>query len=48
MRIDHAKRCWLAAQIVQNTAKHCMLEDVSKIAGMKIMLIVQEQSPQLQ
>ena len=38
--VDHAERCRLAAQIVQDAAEHGMLEYISKIAGMKFVVVV--------
>src|SRR6185437_11398146 len=40
VRVDHAKRRWLAAQIVENPAEHDVLEDIGETAGVKGMTIV--------
>ena len=40
MGVDDAERCRLAAQIMQDAAKHGMLENIGKIAGMECVAII--------
>jgi hypothetical protein len=47
MSVDDAECCRLAAQIVQDAAKHCMLEHIGKIAGMEFVVIVHDRFCQL-
>ena len=45
MRIDDTKCGWLAAQMPKYAAKHGVLENIGKIAGMKFVAIVQQDLP---
>ena len=38
--IDHTERSWLVAQIMQDPAKHRVLENVGEVTGVKFVLIV--------
>ena len=40
MGVDHAERRRLAAQIMQDAAKHRMLEHIGEIAGMEGVAII--------
>ena len=42
MGVDHAERRRLGAQIMQDAAKHRMLEHVGEIAGMEGVAIIHE------
>ena len=40
VRLDHAERSWLTAQIVQDPAKHRVLENVGEVTGVEFVLII--------
>jgi len=40
VRLDHTERSWLTAQIVQDPAKHRVLENVGEVTGVEFVLII--------
>ena len=47
MGVDDSKRSRFIAQIVQDAAKHDMLEYIGEIAGMEFMVVIHDGSCQL-